>query len=72
MVTHEQFEIAKSIVRQYEQEQEMKRKTFLHEVFLGLRKVLYDTGYANEKLQYIAANFENPDEIIISITKKQE
>lgn len=71
MVTHEQFEIAKSIIRQYEEEQEMKRKTFLHEVFLGLREVLYDTGYANEKLQYISANFENPDEIIISISKKE-
>ena len=72
MVTHEQFEIAKSIVRQYEQEQEMKRKTFLHNVFLELRKVLYETGYANEKLQYISANFENPDEIVITITKKGE
>ena len=72
MVTHEQFESAKAIVRQYEQEQEMKRKNFLHNVFLELRKVLYETGYANEKLQYISANFENPDEIIISITKRQE
>ncbi len=71
MVTHEQFEDAKAIVRQYQEEQEIKRKNFLHEVFLGLRKVLYETGYANEKLQYIAANFENPDEIIISIGKKE-
>ena len=72
MITHEQFENAKSIVRQYQEEQEMKRKTYLHNVFLELRKVLYSTGYANEKLQYISANFENPDEIIISITKRQE
>jgi len=43
MVTHEQFESAKAIVRQYEQEQEIKRKNFLHEVFLELRKVLYET-----------------------------
>ena len=71
MVTHEQFESAKAIVKQYEQEQEMKRKNFLHNVFLGLRKVLYDTGYANEKLQYISANFKNPDEIIITISNKE-
>lgn len=58
MITHEQFETAKSIVRQYQEEQELKRRTFLHDVFLRLRKVLYETGYANEKLQYIAANFE--------------
>lgn len=72
MITHEQFEDAKLIVRQYQEEQELKRKTFLHNVFLELQKVLYDTGYANEKLQYISANFANPDEIIISITKRQE
>ena len=71
MITHEQFESAKSIVRQYQEEQELKRRTFLHNVFLGLRKVLYETGYANEKLQYISANFENPDEIIITISKKE-
>lgn len=71
MVTHEQFESAKAIVRQYQEEQELKRRTFLHNVFLGLRKVLYETGYANEKLQYISANFENPDEIIITISKKE-
>lgn len=72
MITHEQFETAKAIVRQYQEEQEIKRKNFLHEVYLKLREVLYDTGYANEKLQYISANFENPDEIVITITKKQE
>lgn len=72
MITHEQFESAKAIVRQYQEEQEINRRNFLHEVFLGLRKVLYDTGYANEKLQYISANFENPDEIIITIAKKGE
>lgn len=71
MITHEQFEDAKLIVRQYQEEQELKRRTFLHDVFLRLRKVLYETGYANEKLQYIAANFENPDEIIITISKKE-
>ena len=71
MITHEQFEKAKSIIRQYQEEQEIKRKNFLHEVFLGLRKVLYDTRYANEKLQYISANFENPDEIIITIANKE-
>lgn len=43
MVTHAQFESAKAIVRQYHEEQEMKRKNFLHNVFLGLRKVLYET-----------------------------
>jgi hypothetical protein len=72
MITHAQFESAKAIVRQYQEEQEMKRKNFLHNVFLGLRNVLYETGYANEKLQCISANFENPDEIIITITKKGE
>lgn len=71
MITHDQFENAKAIVRQYQEEQEMKRKNFLHNVFLELRKVLYETGYANEKSQYISANFENPDEIIISISKKE-
>jgi hypothetical protein len=71
MVTHAQFESAKAIERQYQEEQEMKRKNFLHNVFLGLRKVLYETGYANEKLQYISANFENPNEIIITIANKE-
>lgn len=71
MITHEQFESAKAIVRQYQEEQEIQRKSFLHNVFLELRKVLYDTGYANEKLQYISANFENPDEIIITIANKE-
>lgn len=52
MITDEQFESAKAIVRQYQEEQEINRRNFLHEVFLELRKVLYDTGYANEKLQY--------------------
>lgn len=71
MITDEQFESAKAIVRQYQEEQEINRRNFLHEVFLELRKVLYDTGYANEKLQYISVNFENPDEIIITISKKE-
>ena len=71
MITHDQFENAKAIVRQYQEEQEMKRKNFLHNEFVELRKVLYETGHANEKSQYISANFENPDEIIISISKKE-
>jgi hypothetical protein len=38
MITHEQFESAKSIVRQYQEEQEIKCKNYLHNVFLGLRR----------------------------------